>query len=54
MRVNCFLDEGSNTTYVNEDVVEELGVKGEKRLITVNVANDQGRVVQSPIKLTQG
>ena len=44
--VNCFLDEGSNTTYVNEDVVEELGVKGEKELITVNVANDQGPVVQ--------
>ena len=41
MRVNCFLDEGSNTTYVNEDVVEELGVKGEKELTTVNVANDQ-------------
>lgn len=41
MLVNCFLDEGSNTTYVNEDVVEELGVKGEKELITVNVANDQ-------------
>ena len=39
--VNCFLDEGSNTTYVNEDVVEELGVTGEKELITVNVANDQ-------------
>ena len=35
------MDEGSNTTYVNEDVVEELGVKGEKELITVNVANDQ-------------
>ena len=28
--VNCFLDEGSDTTYVNEDVVEELGVKGRK------------------------
>ena len=40
MLVNCFLDEGSDTTYVNEDVVEELGVKGEKELITVNVAND--------------
>ena len=39
--VNCFLDEGSDTTYVNEDVVEELGVQGEKELITVNVANDQ-------------
>ena len=39
--VNCFLDEGSDTTYVNEDVVEEFGVKGEKALVTVNVANDQ-------------
>ena len=39
--VNCFLNEGSDTTYVNEDVIEELGVKGEKELITVNVANDQ-------------
>ena len=35
------MDEGSNTIYVNEDVVEELGVKGEKELITVNIANDQ-------------
>ena len=41
MLVNCFLDEGSNTTYVNEDVVEELVVKEEKVLITVNVANVQ-------------
>jgi len=41
MLVNCFLDEGSDTTYVNEDVVEELGVKGEKEIITVNVVNDQ-------------
>ena len=39
--VNCFLDEGSDTTYINEDLVEELGVKGRKELITVNVANDQ-------------
>ena len=39
--VNCLLDEGSDTTYVNEDVVEKLGVKREKELITVNVANDQ-------------
>lgn len=45
--VNCFLDEGSDTTYVNEDVVEELGVKGEKELITVNVANDHDVRFQS-------
>ena len=41
MLVNCFLDEGSNTPYVNEDIVDELSVKGEKELITANVANDQ-------------
>lgn len=39
--VNCFIDEGSDTTYINEDLVEELGVKGRKEPITVNVANDQ-------------
>ena len=25
LQVNCFLDEGSDTSYVDEDVVEELG-----------------------------
>lgn len=39
--VNCFLDEGSDTTYINEDVVEELRVRGRKEPITVNVANDK-------------
>ena len=39
--VNCLLDEGSDTTYVNEDVVNELGLTGEKEPITVKVANDQ-------------
>ena len=28
--VNCLLYEGSDTTYVNKDVVEELGLAGEK------------------------
>ena len=41
MQVNCFLDEGSDTTYVNEDVVEELGLEGQKERVTINVANDQ-------------
>ena len=40
------LVQGSNITYVNKDVVEKLGVKGEKELIPVNVAND--RHVSSP------
>ena len=39
MLVTCFLDEGSNTTYVNEDVVEELGVKGEKEFVTAKHSN---------------
>ena len=39
--VNCLLDEGSDTTYVNEDVINEIGLTGKKEPITVNVANDQ-------------
>ena len=41
VRVNCLLDEGSDTTYINEDVVEELGLTGVKQRIEVKVANDQ-------------
>ena len=39
--VNCLLDEGSDTTYVNEDVVEELGLTGDRQQISIKVANDQ-------------
>ena len=39
--VNCFLDENRDTTYVNEDVVETLGISTQKEEITINVANDQ-------------
>ena len=35
LQVDCFLDEGSDTTYVNEDVVEELGMKGRKEKVTM-------------------
>ena len=41
MQVNCFLDEGSDKTYVNEVVVEELGLEGRKEKVTIRVANDQ-------------
>ena len=41
VQVNCLLDEGSDTTYINEDVVEELGLTGVKERIEVKVANDQ-------------
>ena len=39
--MNCFLDENRDTTYVNEDVVETLGISTQKEEITINVANDQ-------------
>lgn len=39
--MNCFLDEGSDTTYVNKDVIETLGISTQKEEITINVANDQ-------------
>lgn len=39
--VNCFLDEGSDNSYINEDLIEESGVRGQKEQIIVNVANDQ-------------
>ena len=41
MHVNCFLDEGSYTSHVNEDVVEELELDGRKEKVIVNVANGQ-------------
>ena len=37
--MNC--QEGSDTTYVSEDIVNELGLTGEKEPIEVKVANDQ-------------
>ena len=50
--VNCLLDEGSDTTYVNEDVVEELGLGGKKQQITVKVANDQSiRFLSGTVKI---
>jgi len=39
LQVNCFLDEGSYTSYVNEDVVEELGLDGRKEKVIISVAN---------------
>ena len=41
MQVNCFLDEGSDTSYVNKDVTEELGFGGRKEKVIIIVANGQ-------------
>ena len=39
--MNCFLNEGSDTAYVNEDVIEQLGLREKKEQVTVQVANAQ-------------
>ena len=39
--MNCFFDECNDTTYVNEDVVQTLGISTQEEEITINVANDQ-------------
>ena len=41
LQVSCFLDEGSDASYVNEDVVEELGLDGRKEKLIINVTNGQ-------------
>ena len=41
LHVNCLLDEGSDRSYVNEDVIEALGLRGVKTEINVKVANDE-------------
>lgn len=41
LKVNCFLDEGSDTTHVNEDSFETLGTHQTKEEITIKVANDE-------------
>ena len=35
------MDEGSDTSYVNEDVIEELGFGGRKEKVIIIVANGQ-------------
>ena len=37
LQVYCFLDEGNDTSYVNEDVVEKLGLDGRKEKVIINV-----------------
>ncbi|CAB3988520.1 Hypothetical predicted protein [Paramuricea clavata] len=47
--VNCFLHEGSDTTYVNEDVIEQLGLQEEKEPVTIQFANAQQVTFMSAI-----
>ena len=39
--IACFSDKGSDLLYVNEDVVEELGLDGVKEKVIINFANGQ-------------
>ena len=50
--VNCLLDESSDSTYIKEDVFEDLGLSGEKEKIAIKVSNDQSvRFLSSTIKI---
>ena len=39
IKINALLDDGSTTSYLNEDVASEIGLSGEKCLVNVNVIN---------------
>ena len=47
MQVNCFLDEGGDTSYVNKDVMEELWFGGRKEKVIIIVANGQKVILMS-------
>lgn len=40
MRVNALLDDASTRTYIDEDVVAELGLHGKLQRVTFGVLND--------------
>ncbi|XP_052820245.1 uncharacterized protein LOC128246077 [Mya arenaria] len=39
IKINALLDDGSTKSYINEDVIAELGISGEKQTVEVNVIN---------------
>ena len=41
LQINCLLDEGSDTLFVNENVIQKLGLDGRKEKVIINVANGQ-------------
>ena len=47
--VNALLDDGSNQTYLNEDVAAELGLEGQPQTISVNVLNGQSEKLESTL-----
>ncbi|KAG1683385.1 hypothetical protein GQR58_010038 [Nymphon striatum] len=52
LKVNALLDDGSTKTYVNNDIAEELGLKGYSKNVSVNVLNGKIRVFRTtPVQL---
>lgn len=52
IRVNALLDDGSTKTYVNSDVVAELGITGQKELVTVSVLNGKNETFETmPVRI---
>ncbi|XP_067649100.1 uncharacterized protein [Haliotis asinina] len=47
IKVNALLDDASTQTYINEDVVSELGVHGQRQTVSVNVLNSKQETFNS-------
>ncbi|KAG1663588.1 THAP domain-containing protein 1 [Nymphon striatum] len=47
LKVNALLDDRSTKTYVNNDIAEELGLKGYSKNVSVNVLNGKIRVFRT-------
>ena len=53
VKVNAILDDGSNETFLNEEVAGVLGLKERYQTVTVNVLNNEVKTFQSmPLDVT--
>ena len=53
VKVNAILDDGSNKTFLNEEVAGILGLKESYQTVTVNVLNNEVETFQSmPLEVT--
>ena len=53
VKVNALLDDGSNETFINEEVAGVLGLKERYHTVTVNVLNNEVETFQSmPLDVT--
>ena len=53
VKVNALLDDGSNETFINEEVAGVLGLKERYDTVTVNVLNNEVETFQSmPLDVT--